>query len=299
MSSAQVMNHLSAMYLVHASNGKFHGTPLSIGLAEKKYEDRICYTYGVAGPSFRGIPEYLKSIEYHNPTSIVDGPFQYAHNTKLPFFAWLAANPPYLAQFNSFMTAYRAGKPSWCDPGFYPVAERLIDGFESANSKFVLVDVGGGIGHDLVELAAKHSPLSGGLLLQDRAEVISNVADNETFTSKAYDFFTPQPEKGARGYYLHSVLHDWGDDDCVKILQNLKPAIKPGYIRVLINEIVVADENPALAATTMDQALFALGAMRERTEAEWASLLVAAGIKIVKIYTYPGAAESLIEAEIF
>jgi hypothetical protein len=67
-------------------------------------------------------PEYFEKNGYHLPKSDIDGPFQYAHKSQLPFFPWLEANPPNLTNFAQFMSAYRAGKPSWFDPGFYPVS---------------------------------------------------------------------------------------------------------------------------------------------------------------------------------
>lgn len=141
------------------------------------------------------------------------------------------------------MSAYRAGKISWLDPGFYPVQEQLIDKFDAQLSDVLLVDVGGGLGHDLRELREKYLALPGQLILQDRPEVVSEAPtdpdNDEIFQAMAHDFFTPQPVHGARAYYLHSVLHDWSDDDCVKILQALKPAMKEGYSSVLINELVV------------------------------------------------------------
>lgn len=66
-------------------------------------------------------PKFFKHSGYKGPKSDNDGPFQYAWETDVPFFPWLEANPPNLANFAQFMSAYRAGKPSWYDPGFYPV----------------------------------------------------------------------------------------------------------------------------------------------------------------------------------
>lgn len=202
------------------------------------------------------------------------------------------------------MSAYRAGKPTWCDPGFYPVSERLVEGFDTGISPTLLVDVGGGLGHDLKELGAKYPYLPGTLLLQDRAEVISSlprsVADQDPvpFEAVVHDFFTPQRVLHARAYYLHSVLHDWSDDDCVRILHNLRPAFKEGYSKILLNEIVVEEQAASLAAASMDQLMLVLGAMRERTEVQWKDLLQKAGLRVVKIWSYPGVAESLIEAEV-
>ncbi|KAI0888386.1 putative O-methyltransferase [Annulohypoxylon maeteangense] len=297
---ARTLKHLAATNVVAESGtDKYIATRLSNAFTEPKYRDGIIYTYDVAGPSFRGLPEYLKSIKYTLPTKLTDGPFQAAHNTQLPFFAWLDQNPPYLEKFNSYMSAYRAGKPSWVDPGFYPISERLVDGFDAGSSGdgVILVDVGGGLGHDLRELKEKHPSLPGKLILQDRPEVISTVSENG-FQAVAHDFFTSQPVKDARAYYLHSVLHDWGDDDCVKILEQIKPAMKPGYSRLLINEIIVPDRNPTWPVTSMDQLVFVLGAIGERTEKHWENILERAGFKIARIYNYEMGSESLIEAEL-
>lgn len=258
-------------------------------------------SYDVAGPSFRHLPTYLKSTSYVQPTSLVDGPFQAAHKTNLPFFAWLDANPPYQDIFNNYMAAYRAGKISWLDPGFYPVNERLIEQFDADSSEALLVDVGGGLGHDLRELRQKYPNLRGRLVLQDRAEVLTEASKsdgNVDFQTMPHDFFTPQPVQGARAYYLHSVLHDWDDKDCVRILEALKPAMKKGYSTLLINELVVPSQGAAWPITSMDHLMLVLGAMRERTEEEWRDLLSTAGFRVLKIYSFEMGSESLIEAEL-
>ncbi|CAH0043780.1 unnamed protein product [Clonostachys solani] len=298
---ARTMRHLAAMNIV-AENGTdtYVATGLSNALTDPKYRDGIIYTYDVAGPSFRALPEYLKKTSYALPTELANGPFQHAHKTDLPFFAWLDQNPPYLEKFNNYMSAYRAGKPSWLDPGFYPIQERLVNGFEPTYSDVVLVDVGGGLGHDLTELKEKHPNLPGRLVLQDRPEVISSLASTgkTVFEPMSHDFFTEQPVKNARTYYLHSVLHDWGDDDCIKILQQVKPAMKAGYSRLLINELVVPGQNAPWSVTSMDQLVFVLGAMRERTEADWKSILQRAGFQNIQIHSFAMGSEVIIEAEL-
>jgi hypothetical protein len=296
----RLMRHLVAMHMVSYADGKFHATALSNGLAEENYQHSIAFCYDAARPSFNGLPEYFKQTGYKHPTSLTDGPFQAAHKTTLPFFDWLVATPPHLAHFGSFMSAYRAGKANWYDAGFYPVPARLIEGFDPSAGDVLLVDVGGSRGHDLEEFAAQHPSRPGRLVLQDLEPVVAAVEDKDKkpFEAQAHDFFTPQPVKAARAYSLHSILHDWGDEDGIRILENLKPALKRGYSRVLLNEIVVSEETPTLAATSMDMMMLAHFAVRERTEAQWRAILAKAGLKVVNIYTYPGVAESLIEAEL-
>jgi hypothetical protein len=288
------------MKLITFRNGKVYGSQLSDGLAAENYQQSIDFCYDVARPSFNHFPEFFKKNGYQVPARADEGPFQAAHGSNLPFFEWLVATPPHLNEFSAFMSAYRAGKANWWDKGFYPVVERLVCGFDPSVSETLLVDVGGGRGHDVALFAAAYSPHPGNLVLQDREPVIDSIEDRKTlpFESQAHDFYTPQPIKGARAYSLHSILHDWDDAHGISILENLRPALVPGYSRVLLNEIVLSEEKPTLAATSMDMMMLAHLGVRERTEAEWRAIVENAGLKFLRVYTYPGVAESVIEAEL-
>ncbi|KAK8097197.1 hypothetical protein PG999_013141 [Apiospora kogelbergensis] len=285
----RVLRHLTSTKVAVFKGGKWHGTPLSDGLAEQKYQHSISFCYDVARPSFNGFPAYFQATGYKQPTFLTDGPFQAAHQTALPFFDWLVATPPHLAHFDSFMSAYRAGKPDWWD--FYPVTERLAAGFApgaDGDGDALLVDVGGGRGHDLAGFARVHGAHPGRLVLQDREPVIAAAEKSDRFEAQVHDFFTPQPVRGARAYALHSILHDWGDAEGVRILENLRPALKRGYSRVLLNEIVLFEETPTLAATSMDMMMLAHFAVKERTERDWRAIIEKAGLRVVKIYSLPG-----------
>jgi hypothetical protein len=48
---------------------------------------------------------------------------------------------------------------------------------------------------------------------------------------------------------MHSVLHDWPDKICVKIVQRIKDAMKPGYRKLLINENVITATGASWEAT--------------------------------------------------
>jgi hypothetical protein len=63
-------------------------------------------------------------------------------------------------------------------------------------------------------------------------------------------------------------------------------------------KLFVDEENPVMSATNMDLIMLAHMGAKERTEADWRSILTRAGLKVVNIYSYPGVAESLIEAEL-
>ena len=107
------------------------------------------------------------------------------------------------------MSGYRQGKHSWCDEGFYPVTERIGKGLRFHSAR--LVDVGGGLGHDLLELRVKHPELSGRLVLQDQPDVIKQVGNAEKrIELEVHDFFTLQPIKGMLQIIQSRVLHGVG-----------------------------------------------------------------------------------------
>ncbi|MCJ1241414.1 hypothetical protein MMC14_009419 [Varicellaria rhodocarpa] len=163
------------------------------------------------------------------------------------------------------MSGYRAGKPSWVDPGFYPVEEKLGKGIKKAKGEVLIVNI-------------------------PRLEQI--------FEKAAHDFFTPQPIKGARAYHLYSVLHDWDDTSSINILKNIVSAIERGYSKLLINELVVPEQGASWSITSVDWLMLALGAVKERTEQDWHRLIEAAGLKITDIGTKEQGTESLIECEL-
>ncbi|KAL8644997.1 MAG: hypothetical protein Q9226_007497, partial [Calogaya cf. arnoldii] len=298
----------------------YTATPFSNALTEPKYRDGMIYTYvlycytlllltllhlnhtlkqtshEVAGPSFHHLPAYLKSISYGHPTNIADGPFQYAHKTASPFFVWLQEKPELASCLNSYMGGYRVGKASWVDPGFYPLDERLCRGMKAGTDEVLLVDVGSGMGHDLEVLGQKQAHLAGRLILQDTAQVIGQITASDTaFEKMTHDFFTRQPVQGARAYYLHSVLHDWDDASCLAILENLVSAMEKNYSKILINELVVPDRSASWSVTSMDWLMLALGAVKERTESDWRTLIGQAGLKVTGVWMEEQGSESLIE----
>lgn len=98
---------------------------------------------------------------------------------------------------------------------------------------------------------------------------------------------------------MHSVLHDWPDNMCRKILANLIPALRRGYSKVLINENVIPAKGAYWETTSLDLIMMTIGS-GERTEQHWRALLESAGLKVVNIWTAPAqkGVESMIECEL-
>lgn len=300
----RILRHLKASSVIDVlTPGVWLATPLSNELATPHFQHSILFCHYTTRQAFNGLPEYFTRMATEE-ASAVHGPFQIGMQSPLGFFPWLAANPTEASYFNHFMQAYRAGNAMWFEPNFYPAASQLVQGFDASISEVFLVDVGGGKGHDLAAFAAAHPFPPGKLILQDQPTVLAEIPasltaqDYDFFSLQAYDFFTPQPIQFARTYFLHSILHDWGDADCLRILANLKPALKLGYSRVLFNEIVLSEEKPTIHATSMDMMMLAhCDPAYERTERAWRNLLGQAGYVVRGIYGSAGAAESVIEAE--
>ena len=94
------------------------------------------------------------------------------------------------------------------------------------------------------------------------------------------------------------VLHDWPKDECKRALENLKPAMKPGYSRILLNEIVIPDVNAHWFATSVDMLMMLVHAAQERREVEWKELIESVpGLRMTKVWDVQGALEKIIEIE--
>jgi orsellinic acid C2-O-methyltransferase len=99
-------------------------------------------------------------------------------------------------------------------------------------------------------------------------------------------------------YLLKSVLHNWDDERCTMILRHCKQAMLPDA-RVLVIERLVAeplgtgavDRDVARSDLTMLAALTG----RERTRADFDSLLAAAGLRLIAA-TATGGPMAVMEA---
>lgn len=98
---------------------------------------------------------------------------------------------------------------------------------------------------------------------------------------------------------MKTVLHDWNDSVCESILARVKEAMKPGYSKLLIQELVVPATSPTYYDTSLDMTMLTVLSAKERTEAEWRSLLEGkAGLKVTGIWRPGRIGECVIECEL-
>src|SRR5215210_501443 len=202
----------------------------------------------------------------------------------MPFFEYLATDAQASDVFNRAMAGGAAARASvaleydWSDAS-------------------VVADIGGGTGSllgsvlgaqphlrgvvfDLPHVAAEARPVIEAAGLSDRCETAGG------------DFFT-EPLPSADVYVLAQILHDWDDERAMAILRNCRRSIAEGG-RVLVVEQVLPEGDEPSYGKLIDLIMLTLLGGKERTEAEWRTLLREGGFELIGVTT--GAAASLLEA---
>ncbi|KAI9709680.1 MAG: hypothetical protein M1828_002379 [Chrysothrix sp. TS-e1954] len=249
-------------------------------------------TLGVNRPGFDHLPDYLKNISYRNPSDPSNTNFQQSLGE--PFFPFLEQNPALLQHFQNAMKVAAASGTPWTE--VYPTDSIVAD---LRQGHALVVDVGGGQGHDLEHMRHKYPALlPGSLILQDLPGVVENASVRPPIVAAAHDFFVPNPNRGARVYYLHAVLHDWPDAKALEILRNVIASMERGYSRILLHEQVVGARHPDPRNTAADLTMMMCFSAHERSEEMWSALVRQVGLRVVKLWTSLESAESIMELDL-
>lgn len=160
-----------------------------------------------------------------------------------------------------------------------------------------IVDIGGGQGGLLAEILKRHPNARGTLF--DLPGVIRNPVylHNEAFPDRwatvGGDFFQSIPA-GGDAYVLKRILHDWSDEQCVRILRCCREAMSD-RARLLVVDAVIPIGNMPHPGKVMDILMMVFASGRERTENEFRELFANANLQLTHITTTPSSL-SIIEA---
>ncbi|KAK7247252.1 hypothetical protein RIF29_42131 [Crotalaria pallida] len=174
------------------------------------------------------------------------------------------------------------------------VVEGCKEAFEGLSS---LVDVGGGNG-SAIGIVVKGCPWIRGINY-DLPHVIAEAPHRDGVEHVAGDMFQSVPKADA--VFLMWILHDWADEECIKILKNCREAIPKETGRVIVLEAVIEegekqDHRLKNIGLMLDMVMMAHNLGKERTLKEFEYLFESAGFSKVTVKAIPNIVKSVIIA---
>jgi ubiquinone/menaquinone biosynthesis C-methylase UbiE len=203
-----------------------------------------------------------------------------------PFFAWLGQHPDEARRFNRMMLEVHG-----------PETPAIVAAYDFSPFQHV-VDVGGGSGSLLSAVLAAYPNRRATLF--DMAEAIAAAKRGEGgplpgVAFLAGDVFTTAAPEGGDVYLLRHLMHDFDDADCVRILANVRRAMRPDA-RVLVLEAPLPTDNSPGPGRWLDLQVMMLCGGRERTVDEYASLFAQADLRLARAIPTQHPAMTVVEA---
>ncbi|MEV4441750.1 methyltransferase [Streptomyces sp. NPDC049577] len=201
-----------------------------------------------------------------------------------PLFDHFEKDPELAAVFHAAMTAGSDVQ--------YPA---IVEHFDFSRFRHV-VDVGGGRGTLLAAVLGADAALRGTVFdtangVVETAGVLAEAKVDDRCDIAVGSFFESVPE-GGDVYLLKNILHDWNDEECVRILSNIRAVLPPGG-RVVVFTSVLSEggdeEDPAeaLGAAISDIEMLVMTTGRERTLTEYRALFAGAGLELTSTTPLP------------
>jgi hypothetical protein len=204
----------------------------------------------------------------------------------MTLFDYLAQSPEDASLFSETMVGIHSQEP--------PAVSAAYD-FSIFKT---IIDVGGASGNLLATILADHAGPRG--ILFDRLHVVKDAPAllgakgvTDRVVIEPGDFFQSVPT-GADVYILSHIIHDWNEDQCITILNNIRKAIKPTG-RLLLVEMVLAAGDAPHPGKMLDMVMLTQTGGEERSEAEYGVLLEKAGFRLTRVVPTNSAA-SIVEA---
>ena len=164
-------------------------------------------------------------------------------------------------------------------------AAAVLEAYDFSNVRTIM-DVGGGNGSMALAILGKHPNMKGKVVDLPYIEAQAKKCLEEAGASgrcgfEATDFFQSVP-KGADLHVLKFILHDWTDEECVRILSRCRESLAPGG-KVLIVEMLVPEEIRPDFVMLMDLNMLVMTGGRERTAKEFEKVLSDAGFQMTRV----------------
>ncbi|GLJ07303.1 hypothetical protein SUGI_0063930 [Cryptomeria japonica] len=215
---------------------------------------------------------------------VLDGGVAFEKANGLHIWDYAAAHPDYNRLFNQAMA---------CNANI--VMKAILSKYEGFRSLNSLVDVGGGIGTTVAEIVKAHPTING--INYDLPHVISTAPHFPGVKHVGGDMFREVPSADA--VFMKWIMHDWGDEDCVKILKQCRKAIPETGKVIIVDTVLNAREKTALDPSlglVFDLVMIAhTSGGKERSEEDWENLLKEGGFPRFNVIAIP-ALQSVIEA---
>jgi hypothetical protein len=198
-------------------------------------------------------------------------------------WAYFSAHPEEAQIFNRSMTDLTR-----------TIGPMVADAYDFSSFGTV-ADIGGGRGHVVQAILDRHPVVTG--ICFDLPHVVADAEASGAASTRLRfhggDFFRDSLPV-ADSYVIKQVLHDWADDDAVRILSAIRRAAPP-KARLLLVEQILPDEPQPHPAILLDVMMLAFGDGRERTSSQYAELLEAADFRFERIIPTPSPC-SIVEA---
>jgi hypothetical protein len=249
-------------------NGKFSLTPMAECLREDSPDTVKAMSLGCGNVWFKAYDELPYAVQTG------DGGFTKAIGMKV--FEYLGRNPDEAKIFDRMMTDIHGGETA-----------PMVDAYDFSRFK-TLVDIGGGNGEVITSVLHKNRGIKG--ILFDLPHVIDRATANIAASGLgdrcqlASGNFFEQVAEGGDGYIMRHILHDWSDEDAVKILTNCRKAMNPGG-KVLVVEAVIQDGNEPSPFKLLDLTMLMVGG-KERTRIQFENIFSKAGLKVDRIVPF-------------
>ncbi|CBX98963.1 similar to o-methyltransferase [Plenodomus lingam JN3] len=285
----RLMRNLAVNNLVlEVASSTYSASHLTARCASAAFRAGLAHSKNLIWPGLQVLPTFLAENGYQNPRDHVRSACMRGVDFDGDAMAYLKENPEQAAASYLFMAENKKEAPKWVD-GKIPTTDLILSEEELADSRVMLVDVGGGSGHQCEAIRKAFPHLKGRILVEDLPFMVNRIdkehARTVGFEVVAHDFFKPQPIRGAKVYYMRNVIHDWDDERASAILQPTHEAMAKDSV-LFIDEIILPKVGASSRQVHMDMAVMVFAGAMERTDKQWKDLLGNNGFEIRDIWVY-------------